>query len=107
MIRILVAISSLRRASVKLRTAAFVAQYIDPPGYDSLPAMLPILMISPLPPSSLLLNIGSMAWVMLIRPVTLVENMTLMSWTSISGAFAMPLTKPLQHAYQFWRTQRA
>ena len=58
--------------------------------------MLPMLMMSPFPPPSRFLKIESIAWVMLIKPVTLVSNMTLISSSRMSGALAMPLTRPLR-----------
>ena len=74
---------------MKLRTAAFVAQYTDPPGYGSrpaddeivnkmvfelwqlncawigidMPAIEPMLIMSPAPPSGLFLKIGNTACV--------------------------------------------
>ena len=70
---------------------------MDPPWYGSRPAILPMLMISPEPPSEpLALKIGRMAWVTLIRPVTLVENMMSMSSSAMLGACATPFTSPLQ-----------
>ena len=36
-----------------------------------------------------------MAWVMLIRPMTLVENMMSRSSSLISGALSFPFTRPL------------
>lgn len=37
-----------------------------------------------------------MAWVMAIRPVTFVENMVSMSEGEMEGAWATPLTRPLE-----------
>lgn len=82
---ILVEINSRLIASVKLRTAAFVAQYIEPLGYGSRPAIDPIFIMSPWPPSRFL-NMGKIACVMLISPVTFVAIMTFMSSSIISGA---------------------
>lgn len=58
--------------------------------------MEPTLMISPWPPSGRFWKMGMMAWVTLMRPVTLVEKTTFMSCSSISGARATPLTRPLR-----------
>lgn len=69
-----------------------------PPGYGSRPAMEPILIMSPAPPFGRVWKMGRIACVMLIKPVTLVANMILMSSSAISGAFATPFTKPLYTA---------
>lgn len=57
-------------------------------------------MMSPRPPSGRCWKMGRMAWVMLMRPVTLVEKTTSVSCSSMSGARATPLTRPLGVGYK-------
>lgn len=63
----------------------------------NIPAMEPMLIISPWPPLGRFWKIGRMACVMLMRPVTFVVKTTFMSSSSISGALATPLTSPLNN----------
>ena len=53
-------------------------------------------MMSPFPPSGRALKMGRMACVMFMRPVTLVDIIVVMSEGWMEGAWAVPLTRPLE-----------
>lgn len=48
---------------------------------------------------------GRMTWVMLIRPVTLVENIVSISWAFMSGALSTPFTRPLEEYLSAWEEE--
>lgn len=63
--------------------------------FDNLPAMEPILIMSPCPPSGRAWNNGRTAWVILMRPMTLVSSITAISSSAMSGALDTPFARPL------------